>query len=100
VTGQEPPDVGTDPRPALTDSGPAPATSALEDLMRWQHSGGLWRVVARTSASLEIALLTCSGAEEMARLVSTDPELLEFVGERRSSQHDPANGAAGIKRPD
>jgi len=70
---------------------PSAPTSALEDLLRWQDSGGLWRVESRTSDGLAITLLTCTGAEEMARLVTTDPDILAFVGRRWSSQDDPAS---------
>ena len=73
----------------LSETVPQRATSALSDLLRWQDSGGLWRVVARTPGGLEIALLTCSGGEEMARLVTRDREVLEFVGGRWSSEDDP-----------
>jgi hypothetical protein len=61
---------------------------ALADLLRWQGGGGLWRVDARTPDGLEITLLTCSGSEEMARLITQDPQVLAFVGQRWSSQDD------------
>ncbi len=54
-------------------------------LQAWQDAGAVWRVVARTPTSVEIALLTCTGDEEVERLTSSDPGLLEFVGSRSGS---------------
>ena len=68
----------------MTENGSA----ALADLLRWQDSGGLWRVDARTPAGLEITLLSCSGSEQMGRLITDDPQVLAFVGQRWSSQDD------------
>jgi hypothetical protein len=34
---------------------------------------------------MEISLLTCDAGEEMDRLTSSDPELLDFVGTRDGS---------------
>ena len=58
----------------------------VEILRRWSGSGAIWRVVGRTSAGLEIVLLTCTGDEEMGRLTSSDPALLGYVGDRSSSE--------------
>lgn len=43
-------------------------------------------MVARTRDGLTIALLRCDGGEEVDRFTSLDPRLLEFVGNRASSQ--------------
>lgn len=58
----------------------------VEVIRRWQDSGGLWRVLSRTASRVEVALLTCTGGEEMGRLSSSDPELLAFIGARWSSE--------------
>ncbi len=55
-------------------------------LRRWQDAGGVWRVVARTEKSAVVALLTCTGGEEVDRLTSGDPELLAFLTGRTSSE--------------
>jgi hypothetical protein len=55
-------------------------------LRRWEDSGATWRVVSRAGGRLRIALITCTGDEEMDRLESDDPDLLAFVGERTSSE--------------
>ncbi|UGT67408.1 hypothetical protein LTT66_29990 [Nocardia gipuzkoensis] len=55
-------------------------------LRRWADSGGIWRVAARRSDSVTVALYQCTGGEEVDRLVSTDPELLRYLGDRTSSE--------------
>jgi hypothetical protein len=59
---------------------------AVEVLRRWESFGAIWRVLRRGPASVEIALLTCSGGEEVDRLASDDPEVLRYVGGRWSSE--------------
>jgi hypothetical protein len=55
-------------------------------LRRWQDSGAVWRVIARTDTEIAVALLTCSAGEEVDRLISTDPGLRAFIGTRTSSE--------------
>lgn len=57
-------------------------------LRRWQDCGAIWRVVARTPTGVEIALMTCTGGEEVDRLTSGDPDLLAFIGDRTGSDQD------------
>jgi hypothetical protein len=54
----------------------------LQALRRWEDSGAIWRVVQRSADSVEIVLLTCTAREEMGRITTSDPRVLEFVGER------------------
>lgn len=61
-------------------------TTALEAVRRWEASGGIWRVGARWPGGIEVVLLTCTGDEEMGRVVSADADLLEHVGARDSSE--------------
>jgi hypothetical protein len=56
------------------------------ELQRWQDSGAVWEVIARTRDSVTIGLLRCDGGEEVDRFTSTDPHLLAFIGDRRSSE--------------
>jgi len=91
MTGERTPDPGRDGLAMPTSSPmsavpPLPTSSALDDLRRWQDSGGLWRVLVRTPEWLHIALVTCSTGEEMTRLVTSDPQVLDFVGDRCSSE--------------
>ena len=58
----------------------------VDMLQRWEDAGAIWRVVSRDDQHIEVALLTCTGGEEVDRVHSTDPELLAFVGDRWSSE--------------
>jgi hypothetical protein len=62
-------------------TGPDP----VDVLRRWEQSGAIWTVVSQTGGRLEIALLTCTGAEQVDRLVSDAPELAAYIGGRLSS---------------
>lgn len=48
-------------------------------LVRWEEHGAPWRVVARSSTEVTVALYTCDGGEEVDRIVSGDPALLDYV---------------------
>ncbi|ONM48408.1 hypothetical protein B0T44_09825 [Nocardia donostiensis] len=54
-------------------------------LRRWTDCGALWRVVARRPGSVTIGLYTCTGGEEVDRIVSDDPAVLAYIGNRESS---------------
>lgn len=58
----------------------------VAELQRWQDSGAMWEVLARKADSVTVALLRCDGGEEMDRFTSDDPQLLAFIGDRRSSE--------------
>ncbi len=51
----------------------------FEQLKRWEAAGGTWRVIAQREGFVHLALLTCSGGEEMAQLHSTDPAVVRYV---------------------
>lgn len=55
-------------------------------LLRWEEHGALWRVVARTGATVTVSMLTCDGGTEVDRITSGDPALLSFLGQRSSSE--------------
>ena len=59
--------------------------SPLDVLRRWEAAGAHWRVVARTPSRVDVALLTCDAGEEVGRLTSGDPDVLEYVGDRPGS---------------
>ncbi|NLT30102.1 MAG: hypothetical protein GXX86_06540 [Propionibacterium sp.] len=54
-------------------------------LTRWTDSGAHWRVAARTAEAVIIELITCTGDEVVDRLHTTDPDLVAWLGDRRSS---------------
>lgn len=57
----------------------------LGRLRRWEDSGARWRVVLRTADEVELALLTCDTGEEMGRLRTAVPDVLDHVGDRQRS---------------
>jgi hypothetical protein len=59
--------------------------SPVEALRRWEAMGAVWRVTSRTTSQLTISLLRCDGGEEVETFVSSDSDLLEFVGDRSAS---------------
>ncbi len=48
-------------------------------LVRWEEYGASWHVVARSETEVTVALYTCDGGEEVDRIVSGDPALIEHV---------------------
>lgn len=72
-------------------------TPDLDRLLRWEDSGGTWRVAARRTVAraqpsgdeqsgdqrdgeeVTLSLMTCDGGEEMDVLTSSEPAVLEHV---------------------
>ena len=54
-------------------------------LRRWEDSGGTWQILGRTATDVVVALCTCDAGEEVDRLRSADPELRDYIGDRRRS---------------
>lgn len=65
--------------------------SPLVTLARWEAAGAHWRVQRMTSGEADVQLLSCLG-EAVDRLRSSDPELLNYLTGRASSDHPPARG--------
>jgi hypothetical protein len=61
-------------------------SEALDRLRRWEESGATWRVLVRTPDSVEIALLSCDAGEEMDRLRTADPAVLDHVDARQQDE--------------
>ena len=57
----------------------------VERLRRWESFGATWRVILRNDDGAVISLCRCDGGEEVERLASSDPALLEFVESRGGS---------------
>jgi hypothetical protein len=64
------------------------ADEVVAQLQRWTDSGAVWEVVRRAAGGVEIALLTCDAGEEVARLRSSDPGVLAYLGDRDRSDND------------
>ena len=60
----------------------------IRTLIRWQVSGGVWRVRDRHSSMITVALLRCDAGEEVDRITSGHPEWLMYLQDRDSSDHD------------
>jgi rifampin ADP-ribosylating transferase len=57
----------------------------VERLQRWESSGGIWRVMGRSpDGAVVVAMETCAG-EPMDQFTSSDPELVDYIGEREMS---------------
>lgn len=56
-------------------------------LRRWADAGAVWRVVARRRDGVTVALYQCDGGEEVDRISSDDPRLLQFLEGRTSSEN-------------
>lgn len=54
-------------------------------VQRWEGAGGHWRVIDRRRGTVTVGLYRCDGGEEMDRVHSSDPRLLEFLGDRDRS---------------
>lgn len=60
---------------------------SIERLERWQLFGGVWRVASRTAGTVTISLCRCDGGEEVDRLTSDDPDLLDWLAGRARTRH-------------
>ena len=65
--------------------------SPLVTIARWEAAGAHWRVDRMTRGTADVQLLSCLGAP-VDRLRSSDPELLNYLTCRASSEHPPARG--------
>jgi hypothetical protein len=63
-----------------------PPVDEVEVLRRWERSGALWRVLSRGPTHVTVGLLSCDGGEQMGQLSSSSSDLLEFIGDRESSE--------------
>jgi hypothetical protein len=57
----------------------------LEVLRRWEDAGAVWRILSRSDAGVDIALLTCSAGEEASRIHTSDPDVMAYVAGREGS---------------
>ena len=57
----------------------------LEALRRWEDSAAVWRVLSRSGAGVEIALLACSADEEVSRIRTDHPDVVAYIGDREGN---------------
>jgi hypothetical protein len=67
------------------EAGVQPQDSPVERLRRWEAHGAVWRIASRSPTLLTVSLLQCDGGTEVDTIVSSDPELFAFVGDRSAS---------------
>lgn len=61
--------------------------SKVATLERWADHGAVWRVVHLSEKSARVDLCTCHG-QPVERLESDDPELIEYLRGRTSSEDE------------
>lgn len=59
--------------------------SAFDSLLRWEDSGGTWAVLRRGEDDMTLSLRTCTADEEVDRLTTAEPEVIDHVGDRDRS---------------
>ena len=57
----------------------------VADLRRWEAAGAHWRVAHRSGDAVTISLCRCDGGEEVDRVSSDAPDVLDFLAGRESS---------------
>jgi hypothetical protein len=72
----------------MSSGGDGTGSGALARLIRWETAGGTWRVGSRGPDGASVILCRCDGGEELERLVSSEPELLEFLDRTPASADD------------
>lgn len=55
----------------------------LAQVRRWEEFGAVWELVRRDGDVVTVSLCRCDGGEEVARIVSGDPELVAYVSTPR-----------------
>lgn len=55
-------------------------------LRRWEDAGGTWQVLSRGEHGVVVSLRRCDGGEEAERVSGDDPGLLDFLGDRETSE--------------
>lgn len=60
-------------------------TEQVERLLRWERSGGVWRVLQRSEVQVTVGLFTCDGGAEMDRLSAAREHLDAFLAGRTAS---------------
>lgn len=55
----------------------------LDELLRWEASGGHWEVASDDGDVVRLALRTCLGDEVVGELVSGDPDVRTHLAGRK-----------------
>ncbi|MGB7817785.1 MAG: hypothetical protein WBL35_03500 [Ornithinibacter sp.] len=57
----------------------------VQRVTRWEVSGGIWQVLARSDERVTVGLYRCDAGEEVDRFSSSDPALLAHLADRTRS---------------
>ncbi|MFT4083039.1 MAG: hypothetical protein QM638_10670 [Nocardioides sp.] len=74
--------------PASGPAGEATSGDPVATLRRWEDSGGTWRRLDAGGPTVRLSLCTCTGGEEVSRLVSADPALVAYLDGRWASDQE------------
>ena len=61
------------------------SSDPVDVLRRWEAAGGTWEIVPGSADGLTVRLCTCTGGEEVDRLVSSSPAFVGYVAGRSRS---------------
>jgi hypothetical protein len=67
-------------------------------LRRWEEAGGVWRVLGRKPGGVTVGLYRCDAGEETDRFTAEDPELVQFLAGRSSSEQPDSRPGGGRDR--
>lgn len=77
----------TQPEASSPARGSQAASGNLVDrLERWHLFGAVWRVASRSAGTVTIAFCRCDDGEEVDRLTSDDPNLMDWLEVRKGSE--------------
>ena len=65
---------------------PRTGEELIGSLHDWERSGAVWRLVDIRTSEATVALLRCDAGEEVDRITSGDPQWLEYLRTRSSSE--------------
>jgi hypothetical protein len=64
----------------------APDDDPVAVLHRWTDAGAVWRVIHQGDKTVTVGLYQCDGGEEVDRISSADPRLLQYLSGRTTSE--------------
>jgi hypothetical protein len=64
----------------------APDDDPVAVLHHWTDAGAVWRVIHQAGKAVTVGLYQCDGGEEVDRITSTDPRLMQYLAGRTSSE--------------
>lgn len=72
--------------PSPAHGSQAASENLVDRLERWTLFGAVWRVASRSAGTVTISFCRCDDGEEVDRLTSDDPNLIEWLGRPTESE--------------